>query len=651
MNDGNVNNNNKTNANYVWPVRFREWCSLTPPLIPLLDKRGKGELFSFESLYRCYVKCRKNKRNTINALKFEVNAEENLMALVDELNNGTYQPSRSVCFVVERPKMREIVAADFRDRVVHHALVAQLEPVYERIFIHDSYACRKDKGVHRAVERVREFMRKAGRNGNRRLYFLHLDIRNFFMTIDKNVLYGMLEKKIRSYYKQPPAPPLLRGNVGGELIERLNRHNLKVMLANSPLEKGEKGGCDLTWPLLHLAHTIIFHNPVDNCIIKGQQDLFKHLPPHKSLFHAPENRGLPVGNLTSQFFANVYLNELDQYVKHILKCKYYIRYCDDFVLLHESPEKLAGLRARIKTFVNERLGLELNAKYHNILPVSNGIDFLGFIVRPGYTLVRRRVVNNLRTRLNEFEKRLLTTPLTPPFPLLDKRGKGELFLTGSERVSMGLSLFTDEAKQSRRIGTVPGRVEGLDARLRPSGMTAKVAHEPVSIVKYDYELLEKLLSVLASYFGHMKWANSFRLRKALVARYAFLKEFFYINVPNGLVPLFRFRTQFPSVKHGYRYYAARFSTAAVFYQVGCFYEFYGPLARRVREVLGVKPMKKNTRGALFGFPVRLEKEYAGKLLQKGISVVIVRETDRYIGRVKERLPKCKLVQVKTDVTP
>src|SRR3972149_2755974 len=154
--------------------------------------------------------------------------------------------------------------------------------MYEPIFIHDSYACRKNKGLHKAVERVRDFIRRGSENGRKRLYSVHLDIKNFFMTIDKEILYRILEKKVKDE--------------------------------------------DLLW----LAHVILFNNPVQRCIIKGKRRLINHLPPHKSLFHAPHNTGLPVGNLTSQFFANVYLNELDQHVKHTLKCRYYVRYCDDF---------------------------------------------------------------------------------------------------------------------------------------------------------------------------------------------------------------------------------------------------------------------------------------------------------------------------------
>ena len=171
MNNGNVNNNNKSNTSYVWPVRAGEWKP---------DNIGKmPPHFSFENLYACYLKCRKNKRGTINALKYEINAEEYLFKMEKELLTGTYKPARSVCFVVDRPKMREIVAADFRDRIVHHLLVEKLEALYEPVFIHDSYACRKGKGLHKAVSRVREFIRKGSRNGKRKLYFVHLDVKNF----------------------------------------------------------------------------------------------------------------------------------------------------------------------------------------------------------------------------------------------------------------------------------------------------------------------------------------------------------------------------------------------------------------------------------------------------------------------------------------
>ena len=316
-------------------------------------------LFSFENLHRQYLKCRRNKRNTANALAFEVRQEENLLGLKAALDNRTYTPSRSVCFVTQRPKLREIFAADFRDRVVHHVLVDFLEAIWEPIFIHDSYACRRGKGVHAGVKRLQTFLRQATANGTRPVWYLQLDIRNFFMSIDKGLLFEMLAKKT----KDPDA--------------------------------------------LWLARVLVFHDCTTNYVMKGDARLFERLPPHKTLFGCPPGKGLPIGNLNSQFFANVYLNALDQFVKHILKCRHYLRYCDDFVLLSTDPEELRGWRAEIEVFLRERLLLELNPKREHLRPVGDGVDFLGYIVRRDYLLVRRRVVGHLRERLAGFVQRLV----------------------------------------------------------------------------------------------------------------------------------------------------------------------------------------------------------------------------------------------------
>jgi hypothetical protein len=153
-------------------------------------------LFSLDNLYRHYLRCRRNKRHTLNALRFEARQEEGLLALRDALVNHTYAPARSVCFVVQRPKLREIFAADFRDRIVHHVLVSELERTWEPIFIHDSYACRAGKGVHAGVDRLQQFLRQVTGNGARRAWYLQLDIHNYFMSIDKEILFARLAPKI-----------------------------------------------------------------------------------------------------------------------------------------------------------------------------------------------------------------------------------------------------------------------------------------------------------------------------------------------------------------------------------------------------------------------------------------------------------------------
>jgi retron-type reverse transcriptase len=149
-------------------------------------------LFSFKNLYRQYLRCRRQKRITHNALRFEANLEEHLVRLREELDGRTYHPSRSVCFVVKHPKFREIFAADFRDRVVHHILVEALERVWEPLFLHDSYACRKGKGTHRAVKRLQQCMRRVTYNETKPGFALQLDIRGFFFHIDKELLFQII---------------------------------------------------------------------------------------------------------------------------------------------------------------------------------------------------------------------------------------------------------------------------------------------------------------------------------------------------------------------------------------------------------------------------------------------------------------------------
>lgn len=308
---------------------------------------------SIDNLHLAYLKCRKGKRKAANTRGFEVNLYGELQHLAATIQNGTYQPSRSVCFYVKKPKLREIFAADFRDRVVHRLIVDILEPYYEKKFIYDSYACRVGKGTHKAVDRLKQFVRAGTKNANTPFYYLQLDIKGFFMRISQSVLYNILSREIK---------------------EEL---------------------------LLSIIQKVIFHRPSENFVFKGTIPPAGLLPPHKTLFHEDKERGIPIGNLTSQFFANVYLNELDQFVKRKLGVKHYIRYVDDFILLHKNPDQLLEWKSLILSFIEEHLKLEL--KDADIQPVSvyKGIDFLGYFVKPRYALVHRRVFRNFKKALSE----------------------------------------------------------------------------------------------------------------------------------------------------------------------------------------------------------------------------------------------------------
>jgi retron-type reverse transcriptase len=313
-----------------------------------------NEIFSYRNIYNCYLNCRRKKRNTHNALEFEINAEENLVRLEYSLKNHTYHPSHSILFAAKKPKLREIFAADFKDRVVHHILVNELEKIWEPVFIYDSYACRDGKGTHKAVVRLRKFLRSITANGNVKAYFLQLDIKDFFTSINKQILFSLISKKVSNPY------------------------------------------------ILWLTETILFWDCTKSYTPKGPKQLLLNIPHNKSLFGKDNLCGLPIGNLTSQFFANVFLNELDQFVKHDLKAKYYLRYVDDFVLLSRNKEELLQWKQEIKDFLSVKLNLHLHPKRQKLQQVSNGIDFLGYIIRYNYILVRRRVVNNLRAIIKAF---------------------------------------------------------------------------------------------------------------------------------------------------------------------------------------------------------------------------------------------------------
>ena len=314
------------------------------------------QIFSFENLLKCYYNCRRRKRYTVNAIKFEINLEQELSKLKRELENHTYYPGRSICFVVTKPKPREIFAADFRDRIVHHILVSYLERIWEPKFIDQSYSCRKDKGAHRAIKDLKKYIKKVSCDDQQEAYYLQVDIKSFFVSLNKNILFKLIKKYVKNQ--------------------------------------------EILW----LAETIIFHNPTTNYYRKCQMSLFDLIPDHKSLFKVSSDQGLPIGNLTSQFFANVYLNELDLFVKHKLKANYYLRYVDDLVLLSRNKQQLKFWQKEISGFLRRELKLELHPNKQIIQDINKGINFVGFITKPSHILIRRRIVKSLKGKLWNLNK-------------------------------------------------------------------------------------------------------------------------------------------------------------------------------------------------------------------------------------------------------
>ena len=300
--------------------------------------------FSFADLVQAYFDCRQTKRNKPSAIAFEQHLERNLINLFDELQAGTYRPGRSICFVVTRPKPREVWAADFRDRIVHHLLYNKIGARIEATFIADSCACIPGRGTLYAAQRLEAKVRSLTQNWSRPAHYLKLDLANFFVSIDKNILSAMLAKRITQPW----------------------------------------------W--LQLAQTILHHDPRQDFEYRGKPELLAKVPPHKRLTNQPAHLGLPIGNLSSQFFANIYLDALDQHIKHHIGARHYIRYVDDFILLHPSPQWLNAAKADIEEFLPSRLNVRLNPSKTILQPVDRGIDFVGQVIRPWHRTTRPKTV-------------------------------------------------------------------------------------------------------------------------------------------------------------------------------------------------------------------------------------------------------------------
>ena len=317
-----------------------------------------SEIFTIEKLYKAYEDCLHNKKNTVNALKFELKREKNIFQLLSELKDRQYKISRHICFIVKEPSPREIFAGDFRDRIVHHLLCNEIQELFEKDFIESSYANRKGKGTHKAMKELRFYISRGGRN-RQKLYYLKMDVKGFFRNINKDILWGIVERKIKES------------------------------------DREDKWKEEVLW----LAKTIIYHDPTSNFVFKGRIETKNLIKKEKSLLFGGKDTGLPIGNLTSQFFANIYLNELDHFVKEKLGFERYIRYVDDFVILSEDKEKLVETVNLVDRFLQDNLHLCLCKDKTVLQPTERGIDFLGYFIKPTHTLVRQKVVKRFKDRL------------------------------------------------------------------------------------------------------------------------------------------------------------------------------------------------------------------------------------------------------------
>jgi len=300
------------------------------------------DIVSFDNLYNAAKKAQRGKRFHQDVAEFNLDLEKEILRLRRELIEGTYKPGRYKQFFVREKEIRLISAAPYRDRVVHHAVMNVLEPILSGSFIFDSYANRVGKGSHKAVKRFQKFLRSSQ-------YVLKCDIKKYFHTIDHEILLYLIGRKI----------------------------------------KDEK--------VLWLVHLIVETSPPQEKVI----DYFHG----DNLFTPIERRkGLPIGNLTSQFFANFYLDGFDHYVKEKLQCRRYLRYVDDFVVFGNDKDALWNIHDKIEEFLNKNLRVKLHLKKTRIFLTDEGITFLGYRVCPDRMRVERSNVVRFRRRYKRMQK-------------------------------------------------------------------------------------------------------------------------------------------------------------------------------------------------------------------------------------------------------
>ena len=347
--DGNVNNNNKYNTNYVRAVSA----------LDEITKRGWIEAFD---------DCCSNKMTSSQCIYYRICLSDDLMRLAAEVETRTYIPTTSFCFVVTRPRLREVFAANFRDRIVQHWITLRLNPYFEERHQAQgnvSFNCRKGFGTIAACDRLAEYMSEVSENYTSEAWVGRFDIRSFFMSIDKRILWEKLEPFINEHYKGPDKDTLL-----------------------------------------YLTKIIVFHCPQKNCIKRGNLALWNDLPKHKSLFYADDMIGMPIGNITSQLFANFYLSFFDEFMINFI-AKFngrFLRFVDDFVVVAKRKEDVIAAHDAAEKFLWNELHLILHKDKVNLQQVSHGMKLVGQVVKPGRRYTANTTVGHAYDAVNRLEE-------------------------------------------------------------------------------------------------------------------------------------------------------------------------------------------------------------------------------------------------------
>lgn len=349
MSSGNMNNNNKFSLGRVRSVSALPRITFDIPP---------------ESVFEAFFDCVRHKMSAPQCAEFCVNYFPKLIALWQEIREGSYRPSTSDCFLVSWPTWREIFAAAFRDRIVHHWICLREIPLFEDLYheIGDvSFNCRKDYGTLRAVKQFARHIWECSAGYTTDCWILELDIKSFFMSLSKSLLWEMTEEFLRSRYD----------------------------------------GDDLEC-LLYLHRTTIFHCPQDDCNRKTPRAWWSNLPADKSLFTRDRDTGTAIGNHTAQQWANFYNSVLDYYAVHVLGFEHYIRFVDDMRIVCRSKMQLLRAVPKIRAFLSDQLLLTLHPKKVHIRHYGQGGRFVGAVVKKGRIYISNRTRGALVTKIHRF---------------------------------------------------------------------------------------------------------------------------------------------------------------------------------------------------------------------------------------------------------